>query len=67
MRLEVYPGGTLRLDGQRVDLAVLASRVRQRPQEPVNVIPMPGLTLQPLVTVLDRVAAAGGRAALRAP
>lgn len=66
-RLQVFPDGRMLLDGRRVDLAGLAARVRARPEEPVNVVPMPGLTLQPLVTVLDRVAASGGRAALRSP
>ncbi|MBA1147639.1 biopolymer transporter ExbD [Ectothiorhodospiraceae bacterium WFHF3C12] len=66
-RLQVFPGGRLVLDGETVDLPGLARRVRARPGEAVQVVPMPGLTLQPLVTVLDRIAAAGGSAALREP
>lgn len=66
-RLEVYPDGRLRLDGEPVNLQTVAQRVGDAPEGPVHVVPMPGLTLQPLVTVLDRIAAAGGRAALREP
>lgn len=65
--LQLFPGGRMLLDGEAVDPAGLMARIRARPGDPVNVIPMPGLTVQPLVTALDRIAAAGGQAALRSP
>jgi biopolymer transport protein ExbD len=56
-------GDGLRLSGETVSLAGLASKVRQRlarkPGQKVLVRPASGVALQETVAVLDRLAAAG--------
>jgi biopolymer transport protein ExbD len=67
LRLQVFPAGRLVLDGEAATLDAVESHVRSLPAPTVAVMPMDGLKLQGLVTVLDRLAAAGAEISLREP
>jgi len=64
LRVSVFFDGRLLLNGDSVSLTELVSRIGARSSPQVKVVPMPGLRLQRLTTVLDRLSRAGARVSL---
>lgn len=64
LKLQLLPGGQLRLDGRPLPPAQLETAVKAVADARVVVEPAPGVPLQELVGVVDRLKAAGVRLSL---
>jgi biopolymer transport protein ExbD len=64
--IAIRPAGRIEINGRAATLAEVEARVRARlqlrPGQPIQVAPSAAVPLQRVMDVLDRIAAAGGRA-----